>query len=171
MDVLEYVLASAVWSVMGFTVGYFLGHMEREVHAIRQAVAPDENGEMPAGDDPANHDAVTKHLRRVLRTFGLLLLLLALLSVGQMAVTSLQAREAAACQNTINRALRADQLQRTQSVTQDWADLRRFLIEVENGIGSNAEVRAAVVDLNEILRERETARAANPPQAYIKDEC
>ena len=42
-DVWEYVLNSAVWSVGGLVIGYFLGRMERDIRDIKKKVEENDD--------------------------------------------------------------------------------------------------------------------------------
>ena len=174
MDVAQYVIGSLMWSLFGLAAGYLLGHLEREVHQIKTKVVDEDDVAHPDVVPLSDHHHPTHRqslVERVRRRFGLLLLLLAFLTVAQMSAATIANREAIECQNAVNRQLRADQVARAVLFDQDWHDIRHYLSKAAVHVNDPAARRRDLAVLNAALASRDDQRDKDPDTAYIADEC
>lgn len=85
MDALTYILNSAGWSVFGFLGGWFVARAGREVHEIKEIVVPDY-------PQPHTETKASKQ-SRILRFFGIMMVILSVVSVASAWVTIENDRE------------------------------------------------------------------------------
>lgn len=161
MEALSYVVGSLAWSIFGFAAGMYVVTVQREVHEIKATVV-DEAGHAPA-ERWRHAGEAYEHARR---RFGILILVLAFVSLLQITVTAIGYNQQIDCQNRVNRHLREDALTRAARSSEDWATIRTLLTAVENA-EDEGEWRQALADANDALAASKPAAG----QAYIADEC
>jgi len=163
METLQYIIGSAAWSLLGFAAGVYVVTVQREVHAIKATVVDDGAPSPSVESWQQAGEAYEKARRR----FGVLILVLALVSLVQIGVSQLADQQQIDCQNTVNRALREDALIARARSAEDWVTIREFLTAVDEAGDDLAAVRRAARVANDAL--------GNPPKgdpvAYIADEC
>lgn len=161
MSVLFEATSSLAYSLLGLVIGFALGRATREVHEIKEAVAPDPH--------PAHEKPPTRKQGRMSyvksRTIGVMLIGLALVTVLMTSIVAIEDRRQNECFRNYNIAFAKAFQERALAADRDRISLNRMLIALNN---PNAEVRRKVFEnyLDEIALtdlERKKNPLPRPP--------
>lgn len=165
---LLYVAQSAVWGACGFVGGFLAGRAAKDVHTLAQTAdrgdTVDEQASPPRRRRP-----------RAEWVLGIVVLLLAILTVAQGIVESTATRRVVQCQTTYSNAFSDALDARTQASTQAQDALDQLVTAIATVNGTPA-VRAAAVQkaISDYLATRahlKQQQAAHPYPPAPRDLC
>lgn len=170
-DWLVYLANSAAWSLVGFVGGWLLATVGRDVKDIREAVMHDE--EAPVAEPPVHHvEAQVGRSDTATRWLGIVVALLAIVTVAQALYLNRKQAEVVECQTNFNNTFSEVSTLRSKLANEDRLALQNMLLALYRQRGADEARRletfrewVTTVERNE--RERE----ANPLPALPHGDC
>lgn len=165
MNVIEYVVASLGWSLLGFATGWLAASLRTDVSAIKETVLHEPHEE--------NHERLhLPSVDRATRLLGIVVALLAVVTVVQGVVAQRRIADVAECQAEYNDRF-AEALQvRSQLADEDREALHNMLLAVyEQRHDSRAERYRTFQQWVETTQANERERADHPVPELPKGDC
>lgn len=154
MEVLTYIIQSTVWSVIGFAGGFFFGRAGREVHEIKETIVDDDC------EERAQHLKVKDDTWR--QVFGVTLMLLALITVGQAWYGVEKRRDLVNCQIEYNQAVAESFRERNEWAEEDRSAIINFFKTVYESPGDDQAEFEAFRRLINTSERNDRLRAKHP---------
>lgn len=157
-----YVLSSLVWSAVGFGIGWFLGSTRREVQQIKEAVVP-ENVEFRPHHAPPVPSS---------RLLGIVVMLLAIASVGSTYVANQRISNVTECQADYNDRFADVASYRAALAAEDSQALQTMLITLYRKRDASDKERLRVFERwVKTVQQNSKDRKANPLPNVPKGDC
>lgn len=159
--VVEYVVNSLGWSALGFVLGWLVASLRGDVRQIKEVVVPDTE------QHPHHNTRIAPT-----RLFGVVVTVLAVLTVGQAVLTSHRIGEVAECQARYNDRFAEVTRLRTDLADDDRKALQDMLLALYRQRGANEAQRLETFRRwVETVQASERKRAMNPLPTLPKGDC
>lgn len=160
-EVLVYVVNSLAWSLVGFVLGWLLASLRRDVTDIREAIVRDET------TDEREHQRID----RASRVLGIIVALLAVVTVVQAYVFQRERAEVIGCQTQYNAAIADATRARAQLANEDRHALNTLLLSIYERRGDERAQLRAYTDWVNTTRRTEVERKQHPLPELPKGDC
>ena len=150
-------LSGLAYSLLGFVIGYIIGKAGAEVHEIKEVVAPDHH---PAHEAHTVRKQGFMHAITKSRGVGVLLIVLALVTVLLSTLTAIDLRDQAECRDRYNMRFFQAYVTRSKAADADRASFNA-LIYALNSPDPDAR-RASYLRYVEEIKQTDTQRKKNP---------
>lgn len=168
-----YLVGSVIWSLFGFAAGYMFAELTRKIDTIKETVVDEVKTVEYTGPD---RRARGRRFRRVDtfvtgRWFGIIIIMLSLLTVVQTAVITDRQRQLNRCLADYNAAVVRTQQARAEIADKD---RRALVVMVTSVLGgkTSAQVTKALDTYVETIAKNDAERTANPlPEPVVQEIC
>lgn len=163
-------LTGLAYSLLGFVIGYIVGKAGAEVHEIKEVVAPDHH--------PAHEAPLPTKKRGIMnitksRGLGVLLIILALVTVLLSTLTAIDLRNQADCRDSYNLRFYEAYVVRARAADSDRKSFNQMLYALNDP--DLQKRRAAYVKYLDDIKKTDAQRKKNPlpfppnPTGYCKN--
>jgi hypothetical protein len=157
-----YVVNSLGWSLVGFAVGWLASSTRRDVRRIKEAVVPDDPGQRPDWSHPTG---------TATRWLGVVVAVLAVLTVATGYVTTRRVADVAACQADYNHRFTQVSQLRAQLADGDRAAQQNLLLTIYKERGNQAAQLRAFTAWADTVQRNEVQRKAHPLPELPEGDC
>lgn len=167
---IEYVVSSLGWSLLGFIVGWITASLRKDVTAIKERVMPDED---PArsGPEPDLRDPHTS-TDRATRWLGIIVALLAIVTVTQGVIAQRRIGEVTECQANFNSQFAEATAIRSKLATEDRLALQNMLLSLYRQRGADEARRLETFkEWVVTVESNERERQENPLPELPRGDC
>lgn len=168
-------ISGLVWSLIGFIAGYLVANLKMEMDQIKEAVVNDDSDDSGQDEDrdgyAGGHGGPGgEHRPRFPRWLGVVVILLAVVTVAQGVYFSRQARETSHCQAQFNSDFSTALTLRNGWAAEDRAQLTKMIDTVLTG--ATPEVRRkALEDYLAAVHKNDALRAQHPLPELSDRDC
>lgn len=163
-DVIEYVISSVGWSLVGFVGGWLVASLRSDVTVIREAVVHDDEHIEHEHELPRRADIAT-------RVLGIVVALLAIVTVVQGVVSSRRDAEIVDCQTDFNTEFARVVSLRSELTDADRDALENLMLTLNEQANDRAARREAFDQYVDTIRATRAQRAEHPLPELPKGEC
>lgn len=151
-------LSGLAYSLLGFVIGYIIGKAGKEVHDIKEVVAPDHHAAHEAKPTPKKRGLM--HSITKSRGVGVLLIVLALVTVLLSTLTAIDLRNQAECRDRYNVRMFQAFVARAKANDLDRASFNQMLYALNDPDATKR--RAAYVRYLADIKKTDAQRAKSP---------
>lgn len=126
---IDYIVSSLGWSLLGFTVGWITASLRTDVTAIKERIVPDSN--------PTRAERHHESTDRATRWLGIIVALLAVVTVTQGVVTQRRVGEVTECQAEFNAEFAETSTVRSRLANEDRLALQNMLLALYQQRGAD----------------------------------
>jgi len=160
-DVIEYVVNSFAWSVIGFVVGWLGASLRSDIHTLKEALVPTEEARAQR----------LKRTQRSTRLLGVIVAVLAVATVVQGVIAQQRLNDVSRCQAQYNERFAAASKTRADLADEDRRALNRMLLTLYQKRDASEQERLGVFERWVRITQRNERHRPQLPEYPIEDEC
>lgn len=172
---IEYILNSLGWSLLGFTVGWLTASLRRDVTAIKERVMPDQQGSAPSTRrnlPPVQEDHHLISSDKATRWLGIIVALLAIVTVTQGVMAQRRIGDVTECQAQFNDEFAKATAVRSQLANDDRLALQNMLLALYQQRGADEARRLKTFEKwVKTVEASERERREHPLPELPKGDC
>lgn len=158
-QVVEYIVGSLGWSILGFMAGWAAASLRTDLTTIKEQVMSEHEHESPRARPVRRHRPATAQATRWL---GIVVALLAVVTVAQGVIVSHQLKESTACQAEYNDRFAMVLTIRARLYDEDRHALNKLIGIIAANPGGEDSIGRAIQNYVETVEENEVDRLRTP---------